>query len=157
MDIPVARRSNIRAFPNPEDGLRSLVDRAPQAEEFAERTIEQMRPRLAWLYNFRRRIATIAVALFTAWLFTHVVLGANGTAQYRQKKTEYQSLQKEIDNLQKENDRASREINALQNDPKAIVKQAREQLHYAKPGEVVYVAPAPPQPVGPIATHSAQK
>ncbi len=155
MDLRLVRKAKVRSFPSPEDGLRSLVDRAPEAEEFAARTMERLRPHADWVYNFRRRIATLAVTVFSVWLFVHVVFGANGMAQYRQKKNEYQSLQKQIDLLQKENDRASHEINALQQDPTAIEKQAREQLHYAKPGEVIFVAPAPaPPPAAPV-THSA--
>ena len=56
----------------------------------------------------------------------------------------YQNLRHEIDQLQKENDHYTGQIKALQTDPKTIEKEAREQLHYARPGEVVYVAPAPP-------------
>jgi len=41
-------------------------------------------------------------------------------------------------------------------DEKAIEKEAREQLGYAKPGEYVYVAPAPAKPVPP-ANHSAKR
>jgi cell division protein FtsB len=56
--------------------------------------------------------------------------------------------------LQQENEAYTQEIKALQSDPKAIEKEAREQLHYTRPGEVVYVEPAPtPKP----ATHSAKK
>ena len=41
-------------------------------------------------------------------------------------------------------------------DPKTIEKEAREQLHYARPGEVVYVSPPPPAPPKP-AISSARK
>jgi cell division protein FtsB len=84
------------------------------------------------------------------------MFGANGMVVYRQKRTEYQGLRREIDDLQKENDRYTGQIRALQTDPKTIEKEAREQLHYARPGEVVYVAPAlPPLPMP--ATNAAQK
>jgi cell division protein FtsB len=65
---------------------------------------------------------------------------------YRSKRAERQKLQAEIDKLQKENDLYTQQIRSLQNDPKAIEKEAREQLHYARPGEVVYVAPVPQRP-----------
>jgi cell division protein FtsB len=58
--------------------------------------------------------------------------------------------------LQKESDHYTEQINALQTDPKTIEKEAREQLHYARPGEVVYVAPAPP-PIQIPSTNAAQK
>ena len=76
---------------------------------------------------------------------------------YRQKKAEYQSLQKRIDDLQKENDRYTRQVKSLQApEPNTIEKEAREQLHYARPGEVVYVAPPPVHPPTPE-TNAARK
>jgi cell division protein FtsB len=64
---------------------------------------------------------------------------------YRQKRAELQSLRSEVDLLQKENDRYVEQIRSLKSDPAAIEKEAREQLHYTRPGEVVYVAPEPLQ------------
>ena len=69
---------------------------------------------------------------------------------------EYQRLQKEIDALQNENDRYTGQIKDLKTDPRAIEKEAREQLHYTRPGEVIYVSPAPPQPQSP-STNAARK
>jgi cell division protein FtsB len=146
MDFRVGKFSKVRAFPKPEDGLRAVVEKAPQAEALAERWIEKSRPVWSALYGERRRLATGGVALLTAWLFLHVMFGANGMVIYRSKRAERQKLQAEIDHLQKENDLYTQRIRALQSDPKAIEKEAREQLHYARPGEVVYVAPSPPRP-----------
>jgi cell division protein FtsB len=72
------------------------------------------------------------------------VFGANGMVVYRQKRTEYQNLRQEVDDLQHQNDKYSAQIKALQSDPNTIEKEAREQLHYARPGEVIYVEPPPP-------------
>ena len=141
----------------PERGLHLLAEKhAPVAEAWAVRLATRLRPRLAVVYQVRRKIATAAVLLLTAWLFAHVMLGANGMVVYRQKKTEYQSLQKEIDGLQKETDTYTSRVKALKTDPKAIEQEAREQLHYARPGEVIYVTPAP-APVSHPALNSAQK
>jgi cell division protein FtsB len=63
---------------------------------------------------------------------------------YRQKKTDYQNLQQEMDKLQKDNAAFTSQVKALKTDPKAIEQEAREQLHYARPGEVIYVTPPPP-------------
>jgi cell division protein FtsB len=142
--------------PSAQRGLSALVDRAPQAEAFGERILERSRPALTWLYGVRRRLATAGVAILTIWLFLHVMFGANGMVVYRQKRAEYQNLQREIDSLQKENDHYTGQIKALQTDPETIEKEAREQLHYARPGEVVYVAPAPPPPVISV-TNAARK
>lgn len=112
---------------------------------------------LTLLYGIRRRLATAGVAILTVWLFAHVMFGANGMVVYRQKKAEYQNLQKQIDALQKENDRYTQQVKSLQSsDPNTIEKEAREQLHYARPGEVVYVSPPPAQPPS-RETNAAQK
>jgi len=138
--------AKLRILPSPEDGLRGLIERAPQAEAWVDSLKEKARPTAAVLYGVRRRLATGGVVVLTVWLFAHVMLGANGMVVYRQKKAEYESLQKEIDGLQKENDSSAQQIRALQSDPKMIEKEAREQLHYARPGEVIYVSPAQQPP-----------
>jgi len=133
-----------------------MVERAPQAEAFAAIWIEKMRPLAMRIYGLRHRIATVAVTVLAAFLFVHVMFGANGMVMYRQKRAEYQSLQKQIAMEQRENDRYTGKIQSLKSDEKAIEKEAREELGYAKRGEYVYVAPAPPKPAPP-ANHSAKK
>jgi cell division protein FtsB len=58
--------------------------------------------------------------------------------------------------MQQENDRYTQQIQGLKSDQKAIEKEAREQLGYAKPGEYVYVPPTPAK-AAPPANHSAKK
>jgi len=146
----------ITKFPRPEDGLRAVVERAPHAEALAASWIEHVRPFASHVYAFRRRIATITVALVAAWLFVHVTFGANGMVVYRQKRAEYQQLHNKIGEVQQENERYTQRIQGMQSDQTAIEKEAREQLGYAKRGEYVYVPPAPVKPVAP-ANHSARK
>jgi cell division protein FtsB len=146
MDLRVRKLSKLHVLPNPEEGLRNLVERAPEAEAWADRLMEKLRPTLTMLYGIRRRVATAAVAGATVWLFIHVMFGANGMVVYRQKRAEFVSLQKDIDHLQKENDQHTQQIKGLQTDPNMIEKEAREQLHYARPGELVFVPPPPPPP-----------
>ena len=155
MDLRVVL-PKIRILPSPEERLRTLTQGADHAEAITQRALAQLRPVLEMLYAFRRRVATGAVAVLAVWLFVHVMFGANGMSVYRSKRTEYQSLQKELDGLQKENDEYSKQINQLKSDPQRIEKEAREQFHYARPGEVVYVAPEPAAPAPP-ANHSARK
>jgi cell division protein FtsB len=143
-------------IPRPEDGLRAMVERAPQAEALAASWIERVRPLAIWLYTLRRRIATVAVTLLAASLFVHVMFGANGMVVYKQKRAEYQALRKQIIQVQQENDRYTQQIQGLKSDQKSIEKEAREQLGYAKPGEYVYVPPVPAKPVPPP-MHSAKK
>ncbi len=143
-------------FPRPEDGLRAMVERAPQAEALAASWIEPVRPLAIRIYALRRRIATIAVTLLAASLFVHVMFGANGMVVYKQKRAEYEALRKQIVRVQQENDRYTQQIQGLKSDQKSIEKEAREQLGYAKPGEYVYVPPVAAKPALPT-THSARK
>src|SRR6202140_5854339 len=128
MDLRVGRLPKIRILSRPEPSLRTLVDRAPQAEAWADRRMATIRPILTTLYGMRRRLATAGVVVFTLWLFAHVMFGANGMVVYRQKKAEYQNLQKQIDDLQKENDRYTQQVKSLQAPtPGTIEKEARKK------------------------------
>jgi cell division protein FtsB len=148
--------SKLAKLPRPEDGLRAMVEHAPHAEAFAASWIERVRPFAVEVYRLRRRIATIAVAVLAVSLFVHVMFGANGMVVYKQKRAEYDTLHKQIVDVQQENDRYTQKIQGLKSDQTAIEKEAREQLGYAKPGEYVYVPPAPAKSVPP-ANHSARK
>ncbi len=150
--------SNITKVPRPEDGLRAVIEHAPQAGAMAASWMERLRPPAMCLYALRRRIVTVAVAVAAASLLGHVMFGANGWVVYRQKRAEYEALQKQIEKVQQDNNRCTQQIQGLQSDEKAIEKEAREQLGYAKAGEYVYVAPAPvPAKPAPPANRSARK
>lgn len=147
MDFRVKDLANLRRFPTADDGLRVVAIRAPQAEALAASWVDSARPLAARVYGLRRRIATITVAVLAGLLFVHVMFGANGMLVYKQKRMEYQSLQQRIAQEQKENDLYVRQIDGLKSDEKAIEKEAREQLHYARPGEYVYVPPVSREPL----------
>jgi cell division protein FtsB len=156
MDFRVNDSSRIRRFPSPQDGLRAMAERAPQAEALAASWVGIFRPLATRVYSLRRRIATITVAVSTGLLFVHVMFGVNGMIIYKQKRLEYKSLQKRIALEQKENELYAQKIQGLQTDEKAIEKEAREQLRYLRPGEYVYVPSVAATPVPP-ANHSAKK
>jgi cell division protein FtsB len=146
MDFSVKRIARLRTLPKPEEGFRAVMERAPQAEAMAARAIEKTRPVWTWIYEERRRVATAGVLVLTVWLGLHVMFGSNGMVIYRQKKAELKDLQGEVQQIQEENDRYVQQIKELKTDPKAIEREAREQMHYTRPGEVVYVRPtSPPQ------------
>lgn len=155
MDFRVKNISRIRRFPSPEDGLRAVVEKAPQAEALAASWMVSVRPLAMRVYALRRRLATITVAVLASLLFVHVMFGANGMIVYKQKRIEYESLQKRIAEGQKENEFYMQQIQGLKTDAKAIEKEAREQLRYVRPGEYVYVPP--PANLPPPANHSAKK
>ena len=110
---------------------------------------------MQFLYRARRRLATVAVCLLVVGLGWHVIFGANGMVVYEQKRVEYRKLQQEIEQLQQENERYTQQIKALKSDPKAIEREAREQLRYTRPGAVVYVMPADNRAA--ISTSTAKK
>src|SRR5579863_9747413 len=107
------RLARITRFPRPEDGLRGMVDHAPQADALAAAWIGRVRPFAVGIYALRRRIATVAVTVLAASLFVHVVFGANGMVVYKQKRAEYEALRNQNIEMQEENDRYTRQIQGL--------------------------------------------
>jgi cell division protein FtsB len=158
MDLRLGPISRVSILPGPQAGFRAAIDRAreqakdhvPKAEAVAAQWVEQTRPVWSWLAEEWRRLGTAAIVLLTVALLLHAMFGANGMVVYRQKREEMQALQVEVDRLQKENSRYVNQIHSLKSDPAAIEKEAREQLHYTRRGEIVYVSPDPPPrpPVG---------
>jgi cell division protein FtsB len=90
----------------------------------------------------RRRLATVAAAALALGVAYHVVFGANGLTVYQQKRHETQLLNRQMLELQQENDLLTGHVSRLQSDPNAIEHQAREELHYTRPGEVIYALPS---------------
>ncbi|HYU45410.1 MAG TPA: septum formation initiator family protein [Terriglobales bacterium] len=144
MDLRLGPTTRVRILPRPEDSLRVVMEQAPRAEALAVRCVERSRPVWSWVALEWRRLGTVAAVLLILALMLHAMFGANGTVAYRQKRAEMQSLKAEVERRQKENEESAARIKALKSDPKAIEKEAREQFGYARPGEVVYVTPAPP-------------
>ena len=89
-----------------------------------------------------RKIATGAAALLALAMGYHVIFGQNGLTAFQQKRQDAQSLDRQLRNLQKENDQLKGHVDRLKTDPNAIEHQARETLHYTRPGEVIYTLPA---------------
>jgi len=125
--------------------MNQARDQAPRAEAAAARWVERTRPLWSWIALEWRRVGTAAAVMLIVSLMIHAMFGANGMVVYRQKHEEMKSLQSEVDRLQKENSQYVDRIKSLKSDPNAIEKEAREQLHYTRPREFVYVAPEPPQ------------
>jgi cell division protein FtsB len=90
----------------------------------------------------RRKAATLAAAALALAVAYHVVFGANGLTVYEQKRHETQLLDQQMLELQQENDLLTGRVSRLESDPNAIEHQAREELHYTRPGEVIYALPS---------------
>jgi len=104
---------------------------------------------LGWTQRLWRPVGT-GVAVILALLLTwHVIYGNHGLSIWQQKRAEDRALQREIKDLQQENAQMRQQIERLNSNPDAIEREAREKLHYAKPGEVIVALPdqsqAPPQ------------
>ena len=72
----------------------------------------------------------------------HVVFGQNGLTAYEHKRSEARDLAREQIRLSRENEFFRGHVARLESDPNAIEHQAREELHYTRPGEVIYAMPA---------------
>lgn len=96
-----------------------------------------------WFYQMRRVAATLCIGLLAVLIGYKVVVGANGTMEWRAKRAEYQRLQQEIDKARLEHEELENRVTKLQTDPNTIVKEAREKLGYVMPGEIVLVQPQP--------------
>jgi cell division protein FtsB len=92
----------------------------------------------------RRKLATLATAALALGLGYHVVFGRNGLISYEQKRSDARILDGELKTLQRENEELKGHVERLQSDPDAIEHQAREELHYTRPGEVIYTLPPEP-------------
>jgi cell division protein FtsB len=91
----------------------------------------------------RRRIATAAVVVAALFFGYHAIFGENGVNVYEQRRAEDAAIRKHIGELQQENTKLQQQVKALKTDPDAIEHEARERLHYARPGEVIWTEDQP--------------
>lgn len=108
-------------------------------------------------YSFRRRLATWGLFVLAGLIAAHVLFGTNGWMTYEQKKAEYRKVTDDVQRMQQDNAQLEAQIKALKTDPRAIAKEAREQLRYARPGEFIYVLPTPNQELNSTAEAQAKK
>jgi cell division protein FtsB len=99
-----------------------------------------------WRLRFRRAGVYAGGALLVLVLM-HTLFGPYGYLSMRRSEREIEQLRQEIDRLDRENVQLSGEIRALQTDPAAIEKAAREEMGLARPGELIFRLPDdPPSP-----------
>jgi cell division protein FtsB len=109
---------------------------------------EPLRERAAnFVQRMWRPVGTGLAVILALMLTWHVVHGKHGLSVWQHERAEDKLLQKQIQDLRTENASMTDRIEHLKSDPDAIEREAREKLHYAKPGEVIYALPAaPPAP-----------
>jgi len=100
---------------------------------------------LDWLQRGWRPAGTLVAIGLAALLMWHVINGKHGLSVWQQNRAEDRALQKEIKDVEQENAQLKQSIDRLKTNPDAIEHEAREKLHYAKPGEVIYTLPEPTQ------------
>jgi cell division protein FtsB len=126
----------------PDEKDESVATPAPAANE----PREPLRVRAAdWVQRMWRPMGTgvaVVLALLLTW---HVIHGKHGLSIWQHERSEDKVLRKQIDELQQENAAMKDRIEHLKSDPDAIEREAREKLHYAKPGEVIYTLEDKPQ------------
>jgi cell division protein FtsB len=107
---------------------------------------------LNWMRRAWRPAASVVAVSLALLILWHGFNGKNGLLVWQQKRVEDRQLRKEIDDLQQENARLRQQNERLNSSPDAIGQVAREQLHYAKPNEVIVQLPpekkTPAQPTG---------
>jgi cell division protein FtsB len=96
---------------------------------------------LNWMRRAWRPAASVVAVSLALLILWHGFNGKNGLLVWQQKRTEDRQLRKEIDALQQENARLRTRNERLNSSPDAIGQVAREQLHYAKPNEVIVQLP----------------
>lgn len=91
-----------------------------------------------------RRAGTGAAVALALCLGYHVVFGPNGLTVYEHKRQDAYALEQQLQSLERENELLKGHVGRLKSDPDAIEHQARAELHYTRPGEVIYTLPAAP-------------
>ncbi len=86
----------------------------------------------------RRRVATLLALLLALLCGWHAFFGQNGITAYAAKRSEDRALQLQIEKLAEENRTLKDHVDHLQADPDTIELEARQRLHYTRPGEVIY-------------------
>ena len=94
------------------------------------------------IFGARRRLATCMAVALAGMVGYHVVVGQNGLVSYRSKRDQMRDIKLQMSELQRENSRLHNHVDRLSSDPNAIEHEAREALHYTRPGEVIYTMPA---------------
>ena len=99
----------------------------------------------------RVRVGTIVAGLVVLFVFGVAIsiFGARGYRDVQQGRREFEDLRARLDAQQDRVTALKREVQRLREDPGALERIAREELGYAKPGEVIFLLPGE-EPVGTI-------
>ena len=116
-----------------------------EKKEAADEPLPFRQRAMQWAQQGWRPAGTVFAALLALAFAWSVINGKHGVSTWYQQKSQEKQLQHEIQDLQQENTHLRQHVDRLKNDPDAIEHEAREKLHYAKSGEVIYTLPPDPQ------------
>jgi cell division protein FtsB len=128
-----------------------------EKKEEADEPLPLRQRAIHWVQQGWRSAGTlfaVMLALAFAW---SVVNGRHGLSTWYQQRTQEKQLKKEIQDLRQENAHLGDHVDRLKSDPGAIEHEAREKLHYAKPGEVIYTLPPDPPNQSPVQPASSSR
>jgi cell division protein FtsB len=91
--------------------------------------------------GFLRRNLRQILGLALLALILHDVFGTHGFLAMLRTQKEIKQIRQQIGKINAENKSLSNEVNALETDPKAIERIAREDMGLARPGELIYKLP----------------
>jgi cell division protein FtsB len=93
---------------------------------------------------WRRRTGTMAAGALATAMAYGVVFGHNGLTAFARKRAEARTLEQQTMQLEQENERLRGHVERLQTDPDEIEHEARANLRYARPDEVIVTVPTAP-------------
>ncbi|MHB1794589.1 MAG: FtsB family cell division protein [Acidobacteriaceae bacterium] len=118
------------------DGSAPVSASVPQGSRIARLSTSAL--------GMRRKAATVLFVALSVFLGVYAILGHDGLVAYHQKQHQAQQLHQQILDLQKQNERLALHDQRLKTDRDTIEYEAREQMHYTRPGEVIYTLPQAP-------------
>jgi cell division protein FtsB len=90
---------------------------------------------------WRRRAGTLAAGVLAAAMAWGVVFGHNGLTAFARKRAEAETLERQTTLLEQENERLRGHVQRLQADPDEIEHEARANLRFTRPDEVIVTVP----------------
>jgi cell division protein FtsB len=91
-----------------------------------------------------RRHATPLLALALLVLLLQDIFGTHGVMSMTRSQKEAREVEQEIQRLDEENRQLQERVKALETDPAAVERIAREEMGLARPGELIFKLPAKP-------------
>lgn len=116
-----------------------------EKKEAADEPLPFRQRAIQWAQQGWRPAGTVFAVLLALAFAWSVINGRHGLSTWYQQKNQEKQLKQEIQSLQQENSHLRQHVDRLKSDPDAIEHEAREKLHYAKPGEVIYALPDAPK------------